>query len=257
MTAALHRLAELHGIAGDYHDIWGAHHHLSDDTLRALLSTMGIDASTDEAVEKTIVETTRLRWQRVIDAATVIRVGSTPLTVTLRLPTRLDEATLRWRIVAEDGQQTSANFDPAALPRREVMAFSDVIYVARELTLGVALGCGYHRIFISEGDTAVGEGLLVLSPSRCYLPSEIADDGRAWGVAAQLYGLRSERNWGSGDFSDLRMLVDRCTRAGASVVGVNPLHARAANNPAEASPYAASTRLFLDTQYLDVEAIAD
>jgi (1->4)-alpha-D-glucan 1-alpha-D-glucosylmutase len=256
VTTALHRLAALHGIARDYHDIWGALHRVSDDTLRALLSTMGVDPSTDEAVEKAIVETTRLRWQRVIDAATVIRDG-TPLRVTLRLPTHLDQTPLRWRIIAEDGDETTANFDPATLPRREAMAFSDVAYIARDLTLGVALGRGYHRFVIFEGDAAVGEGLLIVTPSRCYLPSELADNGRAWGVAAQLYGLRSARNWGSGDFSDLRMLVDRCARAGASVVGVNPLHARAANNPAEASPYAASSRLFVDPQYLDVKAIAD
>ena len=256
MTDRLHWLAALHGIASDYRDIWGASHCVSDGTLRALLSTMGVDASTDEAVEKALVETTRLRWQRVIDAATVIRHG-TPLCVTLRLPTYLDETQLRWRIIAEDGRETSTNFDPAAVPRRDAMAFADVAYVARELTLDVALGCGYHRVSILEGDTVVGETLLIVSPARCHLPSELDDHGRAWGVAAQLYGLRSQRNWGSGDFSDLRVLVDRCARAGASVVGVNPLHARAASNPAEASPYAASSRLFLDPQYLAVEAVAD
>ena len=256
MTTALHRLAALHGIASDYRDIWGALHSVSDGTLRALLSTMGIDASTGEAVEKAFVETTRLRWQRVIDAATVIR-EDTPLRITLRLPSGLDEANLRWRVIAEDGRESSSTFDPKILPPREGMAFSGAAYVARELTLDVALGAGYHRLFIFERDAAVGEGLLIVSPSRCYMPRELADNGRAWGVAAQLYGLRSQRNWGSGDFSDLRVLVDRCARAGASVVGVNPLHARAANNPAEASPYAASSRLFLDPQYLDVEAIAD
>src|SRR5204862_5327080 len=167
-----------------------------------------------------IVETTRLRWQRVIDAATVVREGTTPLTVTLRLPSRLDEGALRWRITAEDDRETSATFDPKTLPLREGIAFAGEAYVARDLTLGVALACGYHRVFIFDGDTAVGEGLLVVSPSGCYVPRELADNGRAWGVAAQLYGLRSQRNWGSGDFSDLRALVDRCARAGASVVGV-------------------------------------
>ncbi len=44
---------------------------------------------------------------------------------------------------------------------------------------------------------------------------------------------------------------------GAGLVGVNPLHALFPHNPAHASPYSPSSRLFLNVLYLDVEAIAD
>ncbi|MGH6973508.1 MAG: hypothetical protein ACRED6_02650, partial [Stellaceae bacterium] len=40
--------------------------------------------------------------------------------------------------------------------------------------------------------------------ARCFLP----DWQRGWGIAAQLYGLRSARNWGIGDFTDLQRLVE-------------------------------------------------
>jgi (1->4)-alpha-D-glucan 1-alpha-D-glucosylmutase len=256
-VGAIYRLAELHGIANTYRDIWGKVHRVSDDTLRALLSAMGIDVATDESIRNALIETTHARWRRVVDGATVIGESTSLLKLTLRLPSRLDQAALRWKIVTEAGDETSATFEPAELPRREVVAFSGAAYVARELTLDIRLPCGYHQLFIVEGDTVVGESALIICPSRCYIPSALAGDGRAWGVAAQLYAIRSQRNWGSGDFSDLRVLVDRCAHAGASVVGVNPMHARAANNPAQASPYAASSRLFLDIQYLDVERIAD
>ncbi|HSN42194.1 MAG TPA: malto-oligosyltrehalose synthase [Burkholderiales bacterium] len=80
---------------------------------------------------------------------------------------------------------------------------------------------------------------------------------RVWGMAAQLYALRSQRNWGLGDFSDLKTLVDLSARAGAGIVGVNPVHALFPHNPPHASPYSPSSRLFLNILYLDVEAVAD
>ena len=73
----------------------------------------------------------------------------------------------------------------------------------------------------------------------------------------QLYALRSARNWGIGDFTDLRHAGEPWAARGAGIVGVNPLHALFPQCPAHASPYSPSSRLFLNVLYLDVEAIAD
>ncbi|MGH6968125.1 MAG: 4-alpha-glucanotransferase, partial [Stellaceae bacterium] len=82
---------------------------------------------------------------------------------------------------------------------------------------------------------------------RCFQP----DWQRGWGIAAQLYGLRSARNWGIGDFTDLQRLVELAAAAGADFVGVNPLHALYAADPARISPYSPSSREFLNVLYLD------
>ena len=58
----------------------------------------------------------------------------------------------------------------------------------------------------------------------CFVPDWLKD-GRAWGIGCQLYGLRSARNWGIGDFEDLARFAEIAAAAGADFVGVNPLHA--------------------------------
>lgn len=94
-----------------------------------------------------------------------------------------------------------------------------------------------------------------LSP-RAYLPPEL-HAGRAWGFALNLYALRSERNWGVGDFGDLRAFVRYAVSAGADVVGLGPLHALHYSEPESASPYAPTSRYFLNPLYIDVAATAE
>ena len=90
-----------------------------------------------------------------------------------------------------------------------------------------------------------------LPRGRCYQPELLERGGRVWGFMVQLYGLRSARNWGIGDFGDLRSLVELAAKLGAAVVGVNPLHAT------QGSPYSPSSRHALNFLYLDVEAIPE
>ena len=87
-----------------------------------------------------------------------------------------------------------------------------------------------------------------LEGGRCYQPP-VLGERRLWGFMTQLYGLRSERNWGIGDFSDLRMLIELGSGLGAAVIGVNPLHAT------QGSPYSPSSRHALNVLYIDVEAV--
>jgi len=90
-----------------------------------------------------------------------------------------------------------------------------------------------------------------LKPGRCYQPEMLEQGGRVWGFMVQLYGVRSKRNWGLGDFGDLRTLVEFAASRGAAVVGVNPLHATLG------SPYSPSSRHALNFVYLDIEAVPE
>jgi 4-alpha-glucanotransferase len=91
--------------------------------------------------------------------------------------------------------------------------------------------------------------------ARCFMPHWLVE-GRSWGITCQLYGLRSDRNWGIGDFDDLAQLAELGASAGADFVGVNPLHALFLAEPARYSPYAPSSRSFLNPLYISIEKLA-
>ncbi len=90
-----------------------------------------------------------------------------------------------------------------------------------------------------------------------YLPPALGGPGRVWALGVQLYGLRSEHNWGIGDFGDLRHLVELAARAGAAAVQLNPLHALFTARPAHCSPYAPSSRWFINPLYIEPAAVPE
>ncbi len=98
-----------------------------------------------------------------------------------------------------------------------------------------------------------------VDPADATVPQRVfqGDGRRLWGIAVQLYALRSHRNWGHGDFTDLAQLVKLAAARGASAIGLNPLHALFADRAEQASPYAPNSRLFLNPLYIDVDAIVE
>jgi 4-alpha-glucanotransferase len=92
---------------------------------------------------------------------------------------------------------------------------------------------------------------------RCHEQEAIAAGGRLWGVAVQLYSLRTPDNWGIGDFIDLARLARMAAAEGADFIGLNPLHAAFAADPASCSPYDPSSRHALNVLYIAVDAVAD
>ena len=99
--------------------------------------------------------------------------------------------------------------------------------------------------------------VLVLTPGSCWLPSAVTEGRRLWGIAAQLYLLRSGSDWGIGDFGDLRHLVELAADRGADVIGLNPLHAMFPDDPEHASPYSPASRLLLNILNIDVTAVPE
>jgi (1->4)-alpha-D-glucan 1-alpha-D-glucosylmutase len=257
MTRPLERLAASHGIGLEYHDIWGKAHRTSAAALVDLLAAMGIRADSPAAIDASLRDTEAARWRTIMPPAIVVRSGEPAWHVRLNLTAALDDATLAWRIVEESGATHERSFAPPTLSQLERATNDGVAFVARQLALPSHLPVGYHRFAILRDRATVAEATFVVAPRSCYRPPALENNGRVWGVTAQLYGVRSERNWGIGDYTDLRTLIEGLGARSGGIVGVNPVHALFPHDPERASPYGPSSRQFRNVLYLDVEAIDD
>ncbi len=257
MNERLVDLARANGIILEYHDIWGNLHRASEQTLRSTLAARGVAAHDDAAVDAALIERESAGWSQLLPPALVVRADAAPWSVPLTLPAGLDPSEVAWRVQEEGGAVHEGAIHSGALAEIAADTSNGERYVTRALRLELGLPHGYHRLLVRTGDRELGECMLAVTPQRCYWPHALDGEGRVWGVAAQLYAVRSERNWGIGDYSDLARLVQLWGGRGAGVVGVNPLHALYPHNPAHASPYSPSSRLFKNWIYIDVEACAD
>ncbi|MGH3657715.1 MAG: 4-alpha-glucanotransferase, partial [Micromonosporaceae bacterium] len=113
------------------------------------------------------------------------------------------------------------------------------------------LPLGWHTVRSSAGLS----GALAYVPDRLRPPPQLT--GRAAGLMAQLYSVRSAGSWGIGDLADLAELARWSGGLGAGFTLVNPLHATEPTVPVHASPYLPSSRRFASPLYLRIEQIPE
>lgn len=249
MTSPLQQLADLAGIVSEYHDIWGTPHTTSDHSRRGLLQAMGIACDDDDAITASLAGWHKRHWRQRLPPVQVVPDG-TALRVRLNLPQNEMATRLSWSLKREDGTTENGEFQPADLPLLDSTDIDGTQWHAIGLDLPAIAAIGYHRLKVGESELS-----LIIHPPRCH--QALNENQRVWGLSVQLYGVRSHRNWGIGDFSDLRHLATWGAEAGADLIGVNPLHALFPHNPRHASPYSPSSREFLNTIYIDVEAVPE
>jgi 4-alpha-glucanotransferase len=248
---ALYRLAELAGIETRYWDIHGTLHEASPATIGALLGALGFTAQSELEVAASLSALEEEPWLHPLPASFVARTDEE-----VRVPLRLPEQSarrLRWTLRLESGETRTEECNLEALPVEAAGQGGQMRISLHRLGLG-KLGCGYHELRLADTDDAPCR--LIVAPARCYLPPKFVNR-KSWGIAAQLYSLKSEGDWGIGDFAHLRELISEAAAHGADAVGLNPLHALFLNSPEEASPYFPDSRLFRNPLYLDIEAIPE
>src|SRR5690606_16196462 len=177
--------------------------------------------------------------------------------VPISIPLALGAKRASWTIALEYGASRSGSVDIETLAIQERGALDQREFARVQLELPADLPLGYHALEVTLDTGLAGEARLIVAPERAFEPEAIQRGERVWGIAVQLYSLRSSRNWGMGDFRDLRELVELAAPLGCGIVGVNPLHALMPADPTQISPYSPSSRLFLNVLYICVEEVAD
>lgn len=257
-AARLERLCRLYSIEREFTDIWGKRHHVAAEDLQKLLAAMGVDAGDDDSLKAGVARREALAWQRCLAPVMLTRLIDGAARVSFTLPVARAADILHWRCQLESGVLHSGTLPLAQLAGHGSEEIDGKRYERFRFTLPVETPLGYHRLQLHvEGLTLNGDSqLLIVTPERCYMPAAL-EQGRAWGPAAQLYALRSARNWGIGDYTDLADLAAGSAARGAALVGVSPLHALFPHNPDHASPYSPSSRRFLNILYIDIEALPE
>ena len=249
----LDRLRRLRGIAGGFTDYRGEKHDLAESSLLGLLAALGHSVDDPAALEREAEAFESRDWVRVLGPVVVLRGGfSVAFTVLAPLL-----PAICWRVETEAGDTLSGEVVPVELPVLEERGIGDLWYVRLALELP-PLPAGYHRLVLEKPDgQPLGNTRLIVAPERCYEPPAVRAGGRPWGLAIQLYSLRSARNWGIGDFTDLAGFAAAAATLGADVIGLNPLHALFPADPASCAPYSPSSRYFLNVLYIDPEAVPE
>jgi (1->4)-alpha-D-glucan 1-alpha-D-glucosylmutase len=259
----LEALASIFGVELEYTDIWGNRHTAPESTLLTLLRAMGVDIDTPDAATAVLEDEISRLWKHRLEPVYVVSERSSPVAITVRAPRAEEHKQFSWFLEEEKGARHEGRFRPVDLERLESRELNGAIIDRYRLLLPIVPDHGYHRFTLTGGpggdkeSTQRESSTIIVTPAHCYMPPHLAEGGRTWGVAAQLYGLDSGRNWGIGDFTDLSDLVTWCAKRGGGIVGVNPLHGLFLHNPSHASPYSPSSRLLLNILYLDIEAVPD
>ncbi|WP_165954141.1 4-alpha-glucanotransferase [Seongchinamella unica] len=248
----LEKLLYLTGVSTEYTDYHGNRRAVPGEDRLQALREMGYDPDDPASVNRAVFELDAAPWLQWLRPFYIVDQDQ-PVIHLHSHPQRRAEK-LFWEVDTEYGTQVEGSCVPAELPETGEYHIDDCRYSAHALALG-ELAPGYHQLRISNGSRQETAELIV-SPRHCQDIPE-GDGQRLWGISCQLYTLRSQRNWGVGDFSDLLQLIELAAARGADLVGLNPLHAALSDEKYAASPYAPSDRRFLNPLYIDPQRMAD
>lgn len=226
-------LAARYGIALTFEDARGNTIKTDQQVIEKLLVSMGALTARGEVSENARPSP--------LPPALVIRAEYG--TVSIDLDASLAEPEMEWHLVLEDGttRRGATTADPATSATAVRLVLTEVPY-------------GYHRLTLGSSAATT---LLIVTPGTCWLPDSLEAGKRSYGLSLQLYLLRSARNWGIGDFTDLAQIARLAASRGCDVLGLNPLHQMFPDNPEHASPYSPASRRYLNVLYIDVLAVPE
>ena len=244
----LNQVAEMANISSSYISAWGEETDVEEQTIRDLLTSLGYDTASDERLLKSAQKKHK---NDVLKPVMVVHDGN-PVYVAMNLGTSARESEFSWRLDTEQGQVLEGYLQSQIVRDERSTGGPLVFELPNDLELG------YHKFTMTRKRRKSPYTMtLIVTPKSCFKQQEIENGKKMWGPSVQLYTLRTQHNWGMGDFGDLKQLVSDIASRGGDFVGLNPVHALFPANPEGASPYSPSSRRWLNIMYIDVSSVAE
>jgi len=250
----LHCLARLYGVQTAYYDVFHCRQQASAESLLAVLRSLGAPIATLQDAPSAWRERQQALWQHPLEPV-VVAWNNEPSLAEVRLPCSAADATLNCHLKLETGEELRWEWRCADLPALETAGVEGRQYVVKQVSLPGGLPWGYHWLVLEVAGRQE-ESLIISAPLKAYTPQAELDN-RIWGAFLPLYALRTQRSWGSGDFSDLEELMNWVDGMGGHVVATLPLLATFLNDICEPSPYLPSSRLLWNEFYLDINKVPE
>jgi 4-alpha-glucanotransferase len=259
---ALDHAARQWGIESDFWDTWGQRHVTTPEIEREILKALEAGADGQQGLDRALEQRYLEDWDRLLPPVFVAGASAWTKGFPLAVPAALAEAVAAIEIRWEGGGVERRKLTLAELATSGHAEVRGAHYLRKHVPLPAAAPLGYHDVSLSirsaDGQQRHASMRLILCPDRTYVPPTIRDGRRTAGLAIALYGLRSERNWGCGDFTDLEAVTDWAVDdLGVTFLGLNPLHAIPNRQPFNTSPYLPSTSFYRNPLYLDLERIPE
>jgi 4-alpha-glucanotransferase len=244
----LFRLSRLYNVQTAYYGVERRRRAASPEALLAVLRSLGAPLASLRDVTGALRERRLALRQRLLEPVNAVAEGR-KAEIRLCLPAALEETGGEGRLEMEGGEVAEWRWRTGDLPCFESAELEGERYLMKGLPLPDGLPLGYHRLFLQAGKRLY-EGLVISAPAETFhLPG---GDERRWGVFLPLYALRTEEDWGGGDYTALGRLAERVAGLGGSVLGTLPLLPVFLDKPFEPSPYAPVSRRLWNEFYVDV-----
>ncbi len=250
----LHRLANAYGVQTAYYDVTHHRQPASVEGLLAVLQSLGAPVAKLEDVPSAWREYRQTIWKRPAEPVLVAWDGKPPV-IKLRLPSSAANSRITGHLTLETGEHRRWHWDGGGLTVLGQTEIEGQDYIAAQLYLPGPLPWGYHRLVLDVAKKSE-EALVVAAPLRAYNPPP-AEAKQIWGGFLPLYALHSGKSWGSGDFSDLKVLIDWVAGMGGRVVSTLPFLATFLDSNSNPSPYSPASRLLWNEFYIDVMEIPE
>lgn len=252
----IEQLVLARGIESEYTDAWGNQALIKQESKEKILSAMGYPMDDEAALIDAINAEGEQHWLTVAEPVIVTKENNKTL-FSFKLPIDFANDELTLNILQKGKTVAGFSFVPVENELVAAVEIRDVEIQQYCLEIDLDLDMGYYDYeLVEEGvEEPLGQGRLIVAPNTCYKQEALQQGKKMWGPSVQLYCVRSKNNWGVGDFSDLKVLIERVAERGADFVGLNPIHALYPSNADACSPYSPSSRRWLNVIYIDVEAV--